>query len=163
VSRGEKAWPAGPVGTPVVITGTGLKQTTTVKFGGVKATTFTVNSDTQVTLTYPPARRPARSPSPPGAEVPRVRQASRSTSRTRVRHFSRFSRKWGFSQRLPLTSFITMERYAPSPRQHPNGATQPDPDQPVRPRPATRLAECGSPALTSKAGPTQSGPRLRSS
>jgi len=44
---------SGPVGTSVVITGMSLTQTTTVTFGGVKATTFTVNSDTQVTATVP--------------------------------------------------------------------------------------------------------------
>jgi uncharacterized repeat protein (TIGR03803 family) len=45
--------PSGPVGTQVVITGMSLTQTTSVTFGGVKATTFTVNSDTQVTATVP--------------------------------------------------------------------------------------------------------------
>jgi uncharacterized repeat protein (TIGR03803 family) len=45
--------PSGPVGTPVMITGTGLTQTTKVTFGGVAATTFTVNSDTQVTADVP--------------------------------------------------------------------------------------------------------------
>lgn len=45
--------PSGPVGTPVTITGTGLTQTKTVAFGGVKATAFTVNSDTSVTATVP--------------------------------------------------------------------------------------------------------------
>jgi len=45
--------PSGPVGTPVTITGTGLAQTKTVTFGGVKATAFTVNSDTGVTATVP--------------------------------------------------------------------------------------------------------------
>jgi len=44
---------SGPVGTPVVITGSGLMQTTKVTFGGVAATTFTVNSDTQVTADVP--------------------------------------------------------------------------------------------------------------
>ena len=44
---------SGSVGTPVMITGTGLMQTTKVTFGGVKATTFTVNSDTQVTADVP--------------------------------------------------------------------------------------------------------------
>jgi uncharacterized repeat protein (TIGR03803 family) len=44
---------SGPVGTQVVITGMSLKQTTVVTFGGVKATSFTVNSDTQVTATVP--------------------------------------------------------------------------------------------------------------
>ena len=43
----------GPVGTPVTITGVSLTQTTKVSFGGVKATSFTVNSDTQVTATVP--------------------------------------------------------------------------------------------------------------
>jgi uncharacterized repeat protein (TIGR03803 family) len=45
--------PNGPVGTPVMITGTGLTQTMKVTFGGVAATTFTVNSDTQVTADVP--------------------------------------------------------------------------------------------------------------
>jgi len=44
---------SGPVGTPVVLTGTGLTQTTKVTFGNVKATTVTVNSDTQVTANVP--------------------------------------------------------------------------------------------------------------
>jgi uncharacterized repeat protein (TIGR03803 family) len=44
---------SGDVGTQVVIKGTGLKQTTRVTFGGVKATSFTVNSATQVTATVP--------------------------------------------------------------------------------------------------------------
>jgi len=37
-----------------VITGSGLRQTTKVTFGGIAATTFTVNSDTKVTATVPP-------------------------------------------------------------------------------------------------------------
>jgi uncharacterized repeat protein (TIGR03803 family) len=45
--------PSGPALTPVVLTGTGLTQTTKVTFGGVKATTVTVNSDTQVTADVP--------------------------------------------------------------------------------------------------------------
>jgi uncharacterized repeat protein (TIGR03803 family) len=44
---------SGPVGTPVMITGTGLTQTTKVTFDGVAATTLTVNSDTQVTADVP--------------------------------------------------------------------------------------------------------------
>ncbi|HYA23881.1 MAG TPA: IPT/TIG domain-containing protein, partial [Terriglobales bacterium] len=44
---------SGPVGTPVTITGVSLTQTTAVTFGGVKATSFTVDSDTQVTSTVP--------------------------------------------------------------------------------------------------------------
>src|SRR5436190_1814412 len=44
---------SGPVGTPVVLTGTGLTQTTKVTFGGVRATAVTVNSDTQVTANVP--------------------------------------------------------------------------------------------------------------
>ena len=43
----------GPVGTPVTITGTALTQTTKVTFGGVTATSYTVNSDAQVTATVP--------------------------------------------------------------------------------------------------------------
>jgi uncharacterized repeat protein (TIGR03803 family) len=45
--------PSGKVGTPVMITGVSLMQTTKVTFGGVKATTFTVNSDKLVTANVP--------------------------------------------------------------------------------------------------------------
>jgi uncharacterized repeat protein (TIGR03803 family) len=45
--------PSGDVGTAVTITGVSLTQATKVTFGGVKATAFTVNSDTQVTATVP--------------------------------------------------------------------------------------------------------------
>jgi uncharacterized repeat protein (TIGR03803 family) len=44
---------SGPAGTVVTITGVSLTQTKAVAFGGVKATQFTVNSDTQVTATVP--------------------------------------------------------------------------------------------------------------
>ena len=44
---------SGKVGTAVTITGVSLKQTTAVTFGGVRATSFTVNSDTQVTANVP--------------------------------------------------------------------------------------------------------------
>jgi uncharacterized repeat protein (TIGR03803 family) len=44
---------SGPVGTTVVITGASLTQTTQVSFGGVPATNFTVNSDSQVTAIVP--------------------------------------------------------------------------------------------------------------
>ena len=44
---------SGPVGMQVVIKGNGLTQTTAVTFGGIKATTFTVNSSTQVTVDVP--------------------------------------------------------------------------------------------------------------
>jgi uncharacterized repeat protein (TIGR03803 family) len=43
----------GTVGTSVVLTGTALSQTSKVTFGGVKATSFTINSATQVTATVP--------------------------------------------------------------------------------------------------------------
>jgi uncharacterized repeat protein (TIGR03803 family) len=49
--------PSGPVGTPVTITGVSLAQTTKVTFGGVKATTFTINSDMVVTATVPTGAR----------------------------------------------------------------------------------------------------------
>lgn len=45
--------PNGPVGTVVTISGVSLTQTKSVTFGGVKATSFTVNSDTKVTATVP--------------------------------------------------------------------------------------------------------------
>jgi uncharacterized repeat protein (TIGR03803 family) len=45
--------PNGPVGTPVMIRGTGLTQTTKVTFGGVKATMVTINSDSLVTAEVP--------------------------------------------------------------------------------------------------------------
>jgi len=44
---------SGPEGTPVVISGNSLTQTSKVTFGGVKATTFTVDNDEQVTATVP--------------------------------------------------------------------------------------------------------------
>lgn len=44
---------SGPVGTSVTITGVSLTQTQKVTFGGVAATSFTVNSDKQVTATVP--------------------------------------------------------------------------------------------------------------
>jgi uncharacterized repeat protein (TIGR03803 family) len=44
---------SGPAGTLVTIDGTGLIQTSAVKFGAVKATTFTVKSDSQVTAVVP--------------------------------------------------------------------------------------------------------------
>ena len=45
--------PSGAVGTAVTITGVSLTQATKVTFGGVKATTFTVISDTKVTASVP--------------------------------------------------------------------------------------------------------------
>jgi uncharacterized repeat protein (TIGR03803 family) len=45
--------PSGPVTTLVTISGSGLIQATTVKFGTVKATTFAVVSDSQVTAVVP--------------------------------------------------------------------------------------------------------------
>lgn len=44
---------SGPVGTAVTITGTGLTGATAVTFGGVKATTFSVKSATEVTADVP--------------------------------------------------------------------------------------------------------------
>ena len=43
---------SGPVGTPVVLTGTGFTGTTNVRFDGTKAT-FSVDSDSQITATVP--------------------------------------------------------------------------------------------------------------
>jgi len=45
--------PSGPVGTPVTIIGTSFTGAKKVTFGGVKATTFTVDLDTQITATVP--------------------------------------------------------------------------------------------------------------
>jgi uncharacterized repeat protein (TIGR03803 family) len=44
---------SGPIGTLVTINGSGLIQATSVKFGTVKATTFTVVSDSEVTVDVP--------------------------------------------------------------------------------------------------------------
>jgi|GEM_PF-790024 len=44
---------SGPVGTTVVITGTNLTGASSVKFNGTAATSFTVNSATQITATVP--------------------------------------------------------------------------------------------------------------
>jgi IPT/TIG domain-containing protein len=43
----------GTVGTPVVLIGTALSQTSKVTFGGVKATSLAVNSATKVTAIVP--------------------------------------------------------------------------------------------------------------
>jgi uncharacterized repeat protein (TIGR03803 family) len=45
---------SGPVGTTVTIAGTGFVGATQVTFGGVKATSFTVNSGTHITAKVPP-------------------------------------------------------------------------------------------------------------
>lgn len=52
--------PSGTIGLSVVITGTGLIQTTAVRFGGVGATRFTVDSDNQVTATVPEGAQTGR-------------------------------------------------------------------------------------------------------
>ncbi|HWO39920.1 MAG TPA: IPT/TIG domain-containing protein, partial [Candidatus Acidoferrum sp.] len=44
---------SGPVSSSVVLTGTGLTQAAKVTFGGVNATVFTVNSDSQITASVP--------------------------------------------------------------------------------------------------------------
>jgi uncharacterized repeat protein (TIGR03803 family) len=44
---------SGAVGTPVIITGVSLTQTSRVTFGGIAATSFTVDNDKQVTATVP--------------------------------------------------------------------------------------------------------------
>ena len=44
---------SGPVGTVVTITGSGFNGATVITFGGVKATSFTVNSGTQIAATVP--------------------------------------------------------------------------------------------------------------
>jgi hypothetical protein len=44
---------SGPEGTPVTITGTSFTGANKVTFGGVKATVFSVDSDTQITDTVP--------------------------------------------------------------------------------------------------------------
>jgi len=44
---------SGPVGTSVTITGTSFTGASKVTFGGIASTSFTVNSDTQVTAVVP--------------------------------------------------------------------------------------------------------------
>jgi hypothetical protein len=48
---------SGPVGTSVTINGISLQQTTKVTFGGLPASSITVNSDTQVTASVPSGAR----------------------------------------------------------------------------------------------------------
>jgi len=50
--------PSGPIGTLVTINGSGLIQATAVKFGTVKAATFTVVSDSEVTADVPSGLSP---------------------------------------------------------------------------------------------------------
>lgn len=51
---------SGPVGTKVTITGSGLTGATKVTFGGVKATSYTVDSGTQITATVPTGAKTGR-------------------------------------------------------------------------------------------------------
>ena len=51
---------SGPVGTSVTITGQSFTGATSVSFGGIKATSFTVNSDSQITATVPTGARTGR-------------------------------------------------------------------------------------------------------
>lgn len=51
---------SGNVGTVVTITGNSLTGATSVTFGGVKATTFTVNSDAHITATVPTGAQTGR-------------------------------------------------------------------------------------------------------
>jgi uncharacterized repeat protein (TIGR03803 family) len=44
---------SGPVGTPVTVTGASFTQTRRVTFGGTEATSFTINSDTELTAILP--------------------------------------------------------------------------------------------------------------
>jgi hypothetical protein len=57
--RSDLSPAGGPVGTSVVITGTNFADATSVTFNNVLATTFTVNSASQITATVLGARRPA--------------------------------------------------------------------------------------------------------
>jgi uncharacterized repeat protein (TIGR03803 family) len=54
--------PSGATGTLVAIKGSGLTQATAVKFGNVKATTFTVVSDSEVTADVPSGLAPGAVP-----------------------------------------------------------------------------------------------------
>jgi hypothetical protein len=45
--------PSGKVGDTITLSGTGFIQTTSITVGGVKVTSFTVNSDLQVTFRVP--------------------------------------------------------------------------------------------------------------
>jgi uncharacterized repeat protein (TIGR03803 family) len=48
---------SGPVGSQVTITGSGFTGASQVKFGGVKATSYTVNSGATITVTVPPGAK----------------------------------------------------------------------------------------------------------
>jgi hypothetical protein len=48
---------SGKVGDTITISGTGLIQTTSISVGGGKVTSFTVNSDSQVTFRVPTAAK----------------------------------------------------------------------------------------------------------
>jgi hypothetical protein len=52
--------PSGKVGDSILLTGTGLIHTQVVGVGGVKVTSFTVNSDSQVTLIVPNSSKTGR-------------------------------------------------------------------------------------------------------
>jgi hypothetical protein len=71
-----KAPPSGPVETSVTITGTGLTQTAKMTFDGVAATSFTVNSDTQVTADVPTGAKTSKVAVTPRTAAPAVRRNS---------------------------------------------------------------------------------------
>lgn len=49
---------SGPIGTPVIITGSNFNGTIAVNFGAVTASSFEVNSDTQISTTVPDVQSP---------------------------------------------------------------------------------------------------------
>ncbi len=61
---------SGPVGTKVTITGSGFMGASQVKFGGVKAVSYTVNSGTTITATVPAGAKTGKvSVKTPGGSV----------------------------------------------------------------------------------------------
>lgn len=70
---------SGPFGTQVTIAGTGFTSATKVTFGGVKAASYTVNSETQITASVPTgAQRRERLLSRQREEVRAANRRSRS-------------------------------------------------------------------------------------
>jgi hypothetical protein len=82
---------SGKVGTSVTTKGNSLTQTKAVTFGGVKATNFSVKSDTRQWQRFQPAPRPARSESLRLEAQRSAPEFSRSQSKVRVQSRQEYS------------------------------------------------------------------------
>jgi large repetitive protein len=98
---------SGPVGTPVTINGTGLSGATAVKFGGVAATSFSVNpSGTQISTTVPSGAVTGKiTVTTPGATATSATNFTVTTTAPTISSFSPKSGPVGTSVRINGSGF----------------------------------------------------------